>query len=112
MNLEYDQSEKTQIILVNISKMLKDRGLVKNYNDFYNVIKNVGDNLEINIHYESKSFAIKIIYNNITTIKDSNDIENFLDKFNKVWQNLVLHQMIYNRFYCNNLLLNCKMIKV
>ena len=98
MNLEYDQSEKTQIILVNICKMLKDRGLVKNYNDFYNVIKNVGDNLEINIHYESKSFAIKIIYNNITTIKDSNDIENFLDKFNKYHKFVVISSLSKKAF--------------
>jgi DNA-directed RNA polymerase subunit H (RpoH/RPB5) len=83
MNLEYDQSEKTQIILLNICKMLQDRKLIKSYADLYNIIKNIGENLEVNINYESKSFAIKIIYNNITTIKDSNDIENFLDKYSK-----------------------------
>jgi DNA-directed RNA polymerase subunit H (RpoH/RPB5) len=78
--------------------MLKDRGLVKNYNDFYNVIKNVGDNLEINIHYESKSFAIKIIYNNITTINDSNDIENFLDKYSKYNKFIVITSLSKKAF--------------
>lgn len=98
MNLDYDQSEKTQIILVNICKMLKDRGLIKNYNDLYNIIKNVGDNLEININYESKSFAIKIIYNNITTIKDSNDIENFLDKYSKYHKFFVISSVSKKAF--------------
>jgi hypothetical protein len=45
----------------------------KNSNDFYNTLKNIGENREIAINYEQNSFAIKIIYNNITTIKDSND---------------------------------------
>jgi len=90
MNLEYDISEKTQIILLNICKMLQDRKLIKNYNDLYDNIKKVGDNLEININYESKSFAIKIIYNSITTIKDSGDIENFLDKYSKYHKFIVI----------------------
>ena len=83
MNLEYTSAEKTQIILLNISKMLKDRRLIKDHNDFFNNIKKIGDNLEVATNYESKSFAIKIIYNSITTIKDSNDIDNFLDKYSK-----------------------------
>jgi len=83
MNLEYTPIEKTQIILLNISKMLRDRRLIKNHTDFFNNIKNISDNLEVATNYESKSFAIKIIYNNITTIKDSNDIDSFLDKYSK-----------------------------
>jgi len=83
MNLEYTAAEKTQIILLNISKMLRDRRLIKNHTDFFNNIKNISDNLEVATNYESKSFAIKIIYNNITTIKDSNDIDSFLDKYSK-----------------------------
>lgn len=83
MNLEYTPAEKTQIILLNISKMLKDRRLIKDHTDFYTNIKKIGDNLEIATNYESKAFAIKIIYNSITTIKDSNDIDNFLDKYSK-----------------------------
>ena len=63
--------------------MLKERRLIKDYNDFYTNIKKIGDNLEIATNYESKAFAIKIIYNSITTIKDSNDIDNFLDKYSK-----------------------------
>jgi DNA-directed RNA polymerase subunit H (RpoH/RPB5) len=83
MNLEYTAAEKTQIILLNISKMLKDRRLIKDHNDFFNNIKKIGDNLEVATNYESKAFAIKIIYNSITTIKDSNDIDSFLDKYAK-----------------------------
>jgi DNA-directed RNA polymerase subunit H (RpoH/RPB5) len=83
MNVEYDTSEKTQIILLNVCKMVKDRGLIKDYNKLYNLITNIGDNLEVGINYENNNIAIKIIYNNINTIKDSNDIENFLDKYNK-----------------------------
>lgn len=93
MNLEYDQSEKTQIILLNICKMLQDRKLIKSHAELYNVIKNIGENLEVNINYESKSFAIKIIFNNITTIKDSNDIENFLDKYSKHHKFLVISSL-------------------
>ena len=81
MNLEYDNDEKTQIILMNISKMVQTRKLVKDYNNFYNAIKKIGDNLEVNINYENSNIAIKIIYNNITILKDSNDIELFLDKY-------------------------------
>jgi DNA-directed RNA polymerase subunit H (RpoH/RPB5) len=83
MNLEYEQDEKTQIILLNISKMLHNRKLIKNYKDLYNTIKNINDSLEISINYEQQNFAIKIIYNTITTIKDSNDIDSFLDKYSK-----------------------------
>ena len=90
MNLEYDHSEKTQVILENISKMLNERKLIKNYKDFFNTVKNIGENREIAINYEQNSFAIKIIYNSITTIKDSNDIENFLDKYNKHRKILVI----------------------
>ena len=43
MNLEYTPAEKTQIILLNISKMLKERRLIKDYNDFYTNIKKIGD---------------------------------------------------------------------
>lgn len=93
MNLEYEQSEKTQIILSNISKMLRDRGFIKNYNDFYNNVKNIGENLEIGVNYESKSYAIKIIYNSITTIKDSSDIENFLDKYSKYHKFIVISSL-------------------
>ena len=45
MNLEYDNDEKTQIILMNISKMVQTRKLVKDSNNFYNAIKKIGDNL-------------------------------------------------------------------
>jgi DNA-directed RNA polymerase subunit H (RpoH/RPB5) len=90
MNLEYDQTEKTQIILQNICKMLNDRKLVINSNDLYNNIKNIGENLEIGINYEQKSYAIKIIYNSITTIKDSNDIDKFLDKYSKYHKFIVI----------------------
>jgi DNA-directed RNA polymerase I, II, and III subunit RPABC1 len=90
MNLEYNIDEKTQIILLNVSKMLKDRNMIKDYNHFYNNIKNVGENLEIIINYENNNIAIKIIYNNITTIKDSNDIETFLDKYNKYHKFLII----------------------
>ena len=83
MNLEYDNDEKTQIILMNISKMVQTRKLVKDYNNFYNAIKKIGDNLEVNINYENSNIAIIIIYNNITILKDSNDIELFLDKYSK-----------------------------
>jgi DNA-directed RNA polymerase subunit H (RpoH/RPB5) len=83
MNLEYDVNEKTQIILLNISKMLKDRNMIKNYEAFYNTIKNVGDTLEVNTNYENNNIAIKIIYNNINTIKDHTEVEKFLDKYNK-----------------------------
>jgi DNA-directed RNA polymerase subunit H (RpoH/RPB5) len=83
MNLEYNPIEKTQIILLNISKMLRDRRLIKNHTDFFNNIKNINDSLEVSVNYESKAFAIKIIYNSITTIKDSNDIDSFLDKYSK-----------------------------
>jgi len=83
MNLEYDVNEKTQIILLNISKMLKERNLIKNHLSFYETIKNVSDTLEVNSNYENNNIAIKIIYNNINTIKDHNEIENFLDKYNK-----------------------------
>jgi DNA-directed RNA polymerase I, II, and III subunit RPABC1 len=83
MNLEYDVNEKTQIILMNISKMLKDRNIVKNHLSFYDTIKNINDTLEVNSNYENNNIAIKIIYNNINTIKDHNEIENFLDKYNK-----------------------------
>jgi len=93
MNLEYEDSEKTQIILVNVCKMLKDRKIIKDYKDFYNIIKNIGDNLEVNINYESKSIAIKIVYNNVTTIKDSNDIENFLDKYSKYHKFIVISSL-------------------
>jgi DNA-directed RNA polymerase subunit H (RpoH/RPB5) len=90
MNLEYDQTEKTQIILKNICKMLNDRKLVINSNDLYNNIKNISENLEIGINYEQKSYAIKIIYNSITTIKDSNDIDKFLDKYSKYHKFIVI----------------------
>ncbi len=90
MNLEYEDSEKTQIILSNVCKMLRDRKMIKDYNDFYSKVKNIGDNLEININYETKSIAIKIVYNNVNTIKDSNDIENFLDKYSKYHKILVI----------------------
>jgi len=83
MNLEYDINEKTQIILMNISKMLKDRNIIKNHQSFYDTIKNINDTLEVNSNYENNNIAIKIIYNNINTIKDHNEIENFLDKYNK-----------------------------
>jgi len=83
MNLEYDVNEKTQIILMNISKMLKDRNIIKNHLSFYDTIKNINDTLEVNTNYENNNIAIKIIYNNINTIKDHNEIENFLDKYNK-----------------------------
>jgi len=90
MNLEYNIDEKTQVILLNVSKMLKDRNMIKDYKHFYNNIKNVGENLEIIINYENNNIAIKIIYNNITTIKDSNDIETFLDKYNKYHKFLII----------------------
>jgi len=90
MNLEYTAAEKTQIILLNISKMLKDRRLIKDHNDFFNNIKKIGDNLEVSTNYESKAFAIKIIYNSITTIKDSNDIDSFLDKYAKYNKYIVI----------------------
>ena len=83
MNLEYNIAEKTQLILLNVSKMLKDRKMIKDSSHFFNLIKNIGENLEVNINYENNNIAIKIIYNSITTIKDSHDIENFLDKYNK-----------------------------
>ena len=83
MNLEYDVNEKTQIILLNISKMLKERNIIKNHLSFYDTIKNINDTLEVNSNYENNNIAIKIIYNNINTIKDHNEIENFLDKYNK-----------------------------
>ena len=44
MNLEYETSEKTQIILQNICKMLRDRKIIKDYKELYNIIKNIGDN--------------------------------------------------------------------
>jgi DNA-directed RNA polymerase subunit H (RpoH/RPB5) len=90
MNLEYNNAEKTQIILLNISKMLKDRGMIKDYTHFFNQIKSIGENLEVNINYENNNIAIKIIYNSINTIKDSNDIENFLDKYNKYQKFIVI----------------------
>ena len=90
MNLEYDNDEKTQIILMNISKMVQTRKLVKDSNNFYNAIKKIGDNLEVNINYENSNIAIKIIYNNITTIKDSNDIEHFLDKYSKYHKFIII----------------------
>jgi DNA-directed RNA polymerase subunit H (RpoH/RPB5) len=90
MNLEYNIDEKTQVILLNVSKMLKDRNMIKDYKHFYNNIKNVGENLEVIINYENNNIAIKIIYNNITTIKDSNDIETFLDKYNKYHKFLII----------------------
>ena len=90
MNLEYNIAEKTQLILLNISKMLKDRKMIKDYSHFYNLIKNVGENLEVNINYENNNIAIKIIYNSITTIKDSHDIENFLDKYNKYHKFIII----------------------
>jgi DNA-directed RNA polymerase subunit H (RpoH/RPB5) len=83
MNLEYDVNEKTQIILLNISKMLKDRNMIKNHEQFYEAIKNINDTLEVNTNYENNNIAIKIVYNSINTIKDHNEIENFLDKYNK-----------------------------
>jgi len=90
MNLEYNVAEKTQLILLNVSKMLKDRKMIKDYSHFYNLIKNVGENLEVNINYENNNIAIKIIYNSITTIKDSHDIENFLDKYNKYHKFIII----------------------
>jgi DNA-directed RNA polymerase subunit H (RpoH/RPB5) len=90
MNLEYNIAEKTQLILLNVSKMLKDRKMIKDYSHFYNLIKNVGENLEVNINYENNNIAIKIIYNSITTIKDSHDIENFLDKYNKYHKFIII----------------------
>jgi DNA-directed RNA polymerase subunit H (RpoH/RPB5) len=98
MNLEYEPSEKTQIILLNISKILRDRKLIKNYTDFYDIVKKIGDNLEINLNYESNNIAIKIIYNNITTIKDSNDIENFLDKYSKYHKFFVISSVSKKAF--------------
>jgi DNA-directed RNA polymerase subunit H (RpoH/RPB5) len=83
MNLEYDVNEKTQIILLNISKMLKNRNIIKNHESFYNTIKNISDTLEVNTNYENNNIAIKIIYNNINTIKDHTEVEKFLDKYNK-----------------------------
>jgi DNA-directed RNA polymerase subunit H (RpoH/RPB5) len=83
MNLEYDINEKTQIILLNISKMLKDRNVIKNQEGFYDSIKKVNDTLEVNTNFENNNIAIKIIYNSINTIKDHNEVENFLDKYNK-----------------------------
>jgi DNA-directed RNA polymerase I, II, and III subunit RPABC1 len=83
MNLEYDANEKTQIILLNISKMLKDRNMIKNHEHFFESIKNINDTLEVNTNYENNNIAIKIVYNSINTIKDHNEIENFLDKYNK-----------------------------
>jgi multimeric flavodoxin WrbA len=96
MNLEYNIDEKTQVILLNVSKMLKDRNMIKDYKHFYNNIKNVGENLEIIINYENNNIAIKIIYNNITTIKDSNDIETFLDKYNKYHKFLIISSIYFS----------------
>jgi DNA-directed RNA polymerase subunit H (RpoH/RPB5) len=90
MNLEYNIAEKTQLILLNVSKMLKDRKMIKDHSHFYNLIKNIGENLEVNINYENNNIAIKIIYNSITTIKDSHDIENFLDKYNKYHKFIII----------------------
>jgi len=98
MNLEYETSEKTQIILMNICKMLKDRKMIKSSKDLYSIIKNIGDNLEVNFNYESKNVAIKIIYNSITTIKDSNDIENFLDKYSKYHKFIVITSLSKKAF--------------
>jgi len=98
MNLEYETSEKTQIILMNICKMLKDRRMIKNSKELYSIIKNIGDNLEVNFNYESKNIAIKIIYNSITTIKDSNDIENFLDKYSKYHKFIVITSLSKKAF--------------
>jgi len=98
MNLEYETSEKTQIILMNICKMLKDRRMIKNSKELYSIIKNIGDNLEVNFNYESKNIAIKIIYNSITTIKDSNDIENFLDKYSKYNKFIVITSLSKKAF--------------
>lgn len=98
MNLEYETSEKTQIILMNICKMLNDRRMIKNSKELYGIIKNIGDNLEVNFNYESKNIAIKIIYNSITTIKDSNDIENFLDKYSKYNKFIVITSLSKKAF--------------
>jgi DNA-directed RNA polymerase subunit H (RpoH/RPB5) len=98
MNLEYETSEKTQIILMNICKMLRDRRMIKNSKELYSIIKNIGDNLEVNFNYESKNIAIKIIYNSITTIKDSNDIENFLDKYSKYHKFIVITSLSKKAF--------------
>jgi DNA-directed RNA polymerase subunit H (RpoH/RPB5) len=98
MNLEYETSEKTQIILMNICKMLRDRRMIKNSKELYSIIKNIGDNLEVNFNYESKNIAIKIIYNSITTIKDSNDIENFLDKYSKYNKFIVITSLSKKAF--------------
>lgn len=87
VELTYSKEQKNEIIIKNFVKMLYNRNYFANINDLndLNVLINSGiknfTNYETFIIFNNLKYYLKIIPYKLNTIKKSEDIESFLDKY-------------------------------
>lgn len=94
--VEYDETQKKYIILSNWVKMLFNRGWMDSLNTSVdNIIKSLKFNNDdvVYIKTQSRTYALKLFFRKISTIRKVDEIENFLDKNKDSYRFFVISQM-------------------
>jgi len=94
--VEYDETQKKYIILTNWVKMLYNRGWLNSLKTSVdNIVKSLKFSEDDVVHIKTyaRTYAMKLFFRKISTIRKVDEIEDFLDKNNSSYRFFVISQM-------------------
>ena len=92
IEVEYDELEKKHLIIENWIKMLLNRKwIIGDLNEYLEYAKNKLNDYDItSIKYQDKKYVIKLVLRKLNTIKNVDDIEDFINKYKKIYKFFVM----------------------
>jgi DNA-directed RNA polymerase subunit H (RpoH/RPB5) len=90
---EYNEEGKINLIFNNFTKMIYNRKIIKNQDEFNTALHNNYDN-DIT-YYDNKEvkIAVKLLFRKITTIRKVEDIEDFLENYKTYYKFIIVLQI-------------------